>query len=86
MRALPKPSALGLADISALLAAPTFSALALLTALGGAGPLDTLCSGSPLGGMAPMYLLMSVFHAGPWLRRRQAWRALAQSSKAKAAR
>jgi hypothetical protein len=23
---------------------------------------------SPLGGMVPMYLLMSAFHAGPWLK------------------
>jgi hypothetical protein len=23
--------------------------------------------GSPLGGMVTMYLLMSAFHAGPWL-------------------
>ena len=51
----------------ALLAAPTFAAMALLTALGGGGPLDALCaSASPLGGMVPMYLLMSAFHLAPW--------------------
>jgi hypothetical protein len=34
---------------------------------GGAEP---LCSahGSLMSGMVPMYLLMSAFHAGPWLR------------------
>jgi hypothetical protein len=46
--------------------------MALVTAAGGAGPLDTLCSAVPgmawLGGMVPMYVLMSAFHAGPWLR------------------
>jgi hypothetical protein len=55
-----------------LAAAPTFAFMALLTAVPGGGPLDTLCSAapgaSPFGGMALMYLLMSAFHLGPWLR------------------
>ncbi|HVO16138.1 MAG TPA: hypothetical protein VMV26_13040 [Alphaproteobacteria bacterium] len=67
-----KPAALGLADRLSLAAAPTFAAMALLTAVLGGGPMDMLCSGardaSPLTGMVPMYLLMSAFHAAPWLR------------------
>lgn len=55
-----------------LAAAPAFATMALLTATLGAGPADLLCSaahgGSRLGGMVPMYVLMSVFHAAPWLR------------------
>jgi hypothetical protein len=64
----------GAADWLSLAAAPTFAAMALVTAAGGAGPLDMLCAGaSPLGGMflsgmVPMYVLMSAFHAAPWLR------------------
>ena len=52
-----------------LAAAPTFVTMALLTAALGGGA-EPLCSahGSLLGGMIPMYLLMSAFHVGPWLR------------------
>ena len=52
-----------------LAAAPTFVAMALMT-VGLGGGVDPLCSthGSLMNGMAPMYLMMSAFHAGPWLR------------------
>jgi len=53
-------------------AAPTFAIMALLTAVLGGGPQDLLCSAahgaSPLSGMIPMYVLMSAFHAKPWLK------------------
>ena len=54
-----------------LAAAPTFAFMALLTSVLGSGSPDALCSianTSPLSGMVPMYLLMSAFHAAPWLR------------------
>jgi len=60
------------ADWLGLTATPTFALMALGTAvLGGRAP-DVLCSvphaGFALGGMIPMYVLMSAFHAGPWLK------------------
>ena len=63
------------ADWLGLAAAPTFAAMALMTAALGGG-VEPLCSahGSFMSGMAPMYLLMSAFHVGPWLRLVAGWR------------
>src|SRR3954447_8441147 len=61
----------GLAEWLGLAAAPTFAVMALLAGVAGGGPIEVLCSaehGSPLHGMVPMYLLMSAFHASPWLK------------------
>jgi hypothetical protein len=61
---------LGAAGWLHLAATPTFAVMALVTGVSG-GEVDVLCSAmgaSPLAGMVPMYLLMSVFHAAPWLR------------------
>ena len=69
---LPRRRGHGAADWLSLAAAPTFTFMALLTAVPGSGPLDMLCSAapgaSPFTGMGLMYLLMSAFHLGPWLR------------------
>jgi hypothetical protein len=55
-----------------LAATPGFALMALVTSLAHDGATDLLCSAAhapwSIGGMAPMYLLMSVFHAAPWLR------------------
>lgn len=62
---------LTLADGLALAASPTFAAMALLTGLR-PEPMDWLCGApqaSPFHGMTAMYLMMSLFHAAPWLRR-----------------
>ncbi|MEI9981913.1 MAG: hypothetical protein WDN69_01040 [Aliidongia sp.] len=62
----------GVADWLCLAATPSFAIMALLTGLLGGGPTDGFCSAAqsatPLSGMALMYLLMSAFHAAPWLR------------------
>lgn len=69
---LPRRRGHGAADWLSLAAAPTFAFMALLTAVSGSAPLDMLCStapgASPFTGMGLMYLLMSAFHLGPWLR------------------
>jgi hypothetical protein len=71
------PGGRGVADGLSLAAAPTFAVMALFTAVLGGGPLDMLCSAapeaSPLTGMVPMYVLMSAFHAAPWLKLISNW-------------
>jgi len=64
-----------------LAAAPAFAIMALLVGALDGGMPEMHCAimpgASPLGGMVPMYLLMSAFHAGPWLKlisRRRAYR------------
>jgi hypothetical protein len=55
-----------------LAAAPTFAIMALLAGIHGGSMPAMICpaaqDASPLTGMVPMYLLMSAFHLGPWLR------------------
>ena len=58
--------------VLSLAASPTFAIMALLTGVSGGGSPAMLCSttqyASPLSGMVAMYMLMSAFHAAPWLR------------------
>ena len=65
------------ADWLGLAAAPAFATMALMTAVFGGG-MEPLCSalgqGSLMSGMIPMYVLMSAFHVGPWLRLIAGWR------------
>ena len=52
-----------------LAATPTFALMALLAAIHNSVMPDMMCSaGSPMSGMVTMYMLMSAFHLGPWLR------------------
>ena len=64
-------AALRAADGLALAASPTFAIMAMLTIVLGQDPAEMLHSAGhawPLSGMATMYLLMSAFHAAPWLK------------------
>jgi hypothetical protein len=65
-----RPALAGVAGWLALAATPTFAVMAVVTGLLEARTGALLCGpgASPLGGMAVMYLLMSGFHLGPWLR------------------
>ena len=61
----------GMARWLGLAAAPTFAIMALWNGLFSGQP-DMLCMAMqgppPMSGMTVMYLLMSAFHAAPWLR------------------
>lgn len=65
------------ADGLALAAVPTFAVTALATAVVGGGRMEAICGSAGVGardGMVVLYVLMSVFHLGPWLRRKGRWR------------
>jgi hypothetical protein len=60
------------ADGLSLAAAPTFAFMAAVTGIVDHGAPEVLCAAmshaSALSGMVPMYVLMSAFHVGPWLK------------------
>lgn len=65
----PAHARMATADWLALAAAPAFAAMALVTVMT-AAPMALCATGPlPLDGMTAMYLLMSLFHLPPWLRR-----------------
>jgi hypothetical protein len=51
------------ARVLSLSAAPVFAAMAIVTLLA-----PDACGASRVTGMGAMYVLMSAFHMGPWLR------------------
>lgn len=66
-----KAATINVVDGLALIASPIFAVMAVLTSMHGGSTADMFCSAvhmSPLSGMATMYVLMTAFHAGPWIR------------------
>jgi hypothetical protein len=69
-RGAPGGGSVDYASWLSLAATPTFAAMAFLTGVAG-DPMARMCGPGrwpPLNDMALMYLLMSAFHAPPWLR------------------
>ena len=68
---------LGFADRLRLAAAPTYVFMAVFTGIFGESPMDMVCMAmqhtSPLSSGVSMYMLMSVFHAVPWLKLIARW-------------
>jgi hypothetical protein len=77
-------AALGFADRLRLAAAPTYAFMAVFTEIFGESPKDMVCMviqhSSPLSGMVSMCMLMSVFHAVPWLKLIARWAMAARRS------
>ena len=67
----------GAADSLHLAAAPAFALMAMLTTMQDSGAHQMRCMGmadaSSWNSMSLMYLLMSAFHAAPWIRLAARW-------------
>jgi hypothetical protein len=74
------------AERLALAAAPSFATMALFTLVCGDAAPTLICMAAPghapANGMVVMYLLMSVFHAPPWLKLLSAWRRRRRAARA----
>lgn len=66
-KAVKAEAGFGVAHWLCLAASPTFAVMAIVTYVS-SPMLCSVMSTLPLDGMVLMYLLMSVFHAAPWVR------------------